>query len=150
MRSTQQLCQPTEQGCPTSSYLPLSLFRLLSQEWCWWFPRMRAPASVYFVYFVKSISPECLVDLLNSNVVMSSADPRDERSLPEQKTGGVEGEERTTLEILKSIPCVVRWWWCRFEIGKPTHFIHLIGLSSIASSGDVMRFDPWQGEQTIR
>lgn len=65
----QQLCQPTEQGCPTSSYLPLSLFRLLSQEWCWWFPRMRAPASVYFVYFVKSISPECLVDLLNSNVV---------------------------------------------------------------------------------
>lgn len=36
---------------------------------------------------------------------MSSADPRDERSLPEQKTGGVEGEERTTLEILKSIPC---------------------------------------------
>lgn len=66
---------------------------------------MRAPASVYFVYFVKSISPECLVVLLNSNVVMSSADPRDERSLPEQKISGVEGEERTTLEILKSIPC---------------------------------------------
>lgn len=56
--------------------LPISLstylFRLLSQEWCWWFPRMRAPASVYFVYFVKSISPECLVDLLNSNVVCCS------------------------------------------------------------------------------
>lgn len=117
MRSTATVV-PTNRAGLSHLFLStsLSLFRLLSQEWCWWFPRMRTPTSVYFVYFVKSISPECLVDLLNSNVVMSSAAPRDERSLPEQKTGGVEGEERTTLEILKSIPCVVMmmvslWNW---------------------------------------